>query len=290
LDRWHPKRRAAKNAVLIGGALLVFVVTALLTNGAARYPTGAPAPTRRIVIPATYTGIAAQRGAPERLELTDRIAISNASLGHTATQAQTLSRRRQQGSAPENTVIARELAGAVERGLLAQKWRFREQSSEGIAFVRHRQVSLHVRTLPPETGNTIEIPHKTRADSFEGIPVDLHIAPSSHLVLSAPSKTFGPSFPEASRQTRPIRDLEVLSIPVAGVRTVEIDLRSPWFRNDLLAGFADLTALGTIKVLFGFLVTILIALFSEEARAALKRGLGRVRKRSGGNGPRPDVG
>jgi hypothetical protein len=107
----------------------------------------------------------------------------------------------------------------------------------------------------------------------------LRLDTHSQLTLTAPPETFGPSFPAGERQTRPVLDLEEMAIPVGEERVVEVDVRSPWFRNELLGGFADLTISGVIRVGIGLLLTALIALFNDELKAILKRAIKRVRSR-----------
>ncbi len=96
------------------------------------------------------------------------------------------------------------------------------------------------------------------------------------MLIAAP-QTFGPSYPPGVREARPVSGLEQMAIPVAEDEVVEVDLRSPLFRNELIGRFADLTLPGAINWLIGILGAALLALFNEEIREKLKRILKRLR-------------
>lgn len=211
----------------------------------------------------TYSGEGIHQSDPERLELTDRLLIRRSALTRTP---------------------ARELQ-ALAAGMAAQHWRPLERTGSGLIFQRHREVALHSRTFPPETGNTIELPRVAVEDRHDRVRTKLLAGSGSRLTLVASADTFGPSFPQGVRETRPASGLEQIAIPVAASRQVEVDLRSPLFRNELLAGFADGSLFSVLRWVIGLLVAAVIALFNEELKKRLGRLLSRLRRR-----PRPAAG
>ncbi len=121
--------------------------------------------------------------------------------------------------------------------------------------------------------------------SFLGAELGVRLDSTSRMVLIAPSQTFGSSYPKGRRQTHPVSDLEELAIPVLNTKPIEVDVRSPWFRNELLAGLADITALGIVKLLLGACFALLIAIFNDEIKDLIKRRLRRNKKRSTASEP-----
>lgn len=231
-----------------------------------------------ITVDATYTGEAIHQDGPERLDIEDRYVIPNSSFLLAAKGIRFYSFDDPAPSARSAGflhTLARILSTRVTLGLERQGWEPLRPTTEEIAFVRKRQVNLDVPKMPPESPNTIELPSPAGVASVDGMPIDLDLTPASRIELTAPERTFGDSFPAGVKQTRPAQDLEVLSIPRGTDDAVEIDVRSPWFRNEVLAGFAGLTIPGAIRASLGFLFMALIALFNDE----LKKFLGRIWKR-----------
>lgn len=157
------------------------------------------------------------------------------------------------------------------RGLRARHWQLTEEDTEGIAFERERRVPIHSRAFPPETGNTVALPRAAVRDNRDGIPMKLRFSPDSRMILIAPPETFGPSFPTGMRRTHPVSDLEEITLPMTETGRVEVDVRAPLFRNELLGGFADVSTFAVIHGGLGLLLTALILLFNEEFRKRLQR-------------------
>jgi hypothetical protein len=206
-----------------------------------------------VALVATYTGEAVQHGSPERLELAERLRMQRSSLK-----------------------LPREELVTLAHGLRARHWRSAEEH-DGIVFERHRQVPIKARTFPPETGNTIELPRIAINDRRSGVTMKVRLGSGSRLLLIASPETFGPSYPRGVREARPVSGLEQVAIPVSEDEAVEVDVRSPLFRNQLLGGFADLTIPGVIRWGIGLLGTLLIALFNDEIKEKAKRALRRLR-------------
>lgn len=230
---------------------------------------------RRITVGVKYTGEAVHRDDPERLQVTDRLWISNAMLERAPADLHTLTRADPRIGAPirweQRWLGAHGLLRAMVRGLKARHWHLSEEDTEGISFERERRVPIHSRTFPPETGNTIALPAVAVRDQRDGIPIKLRFSPASRINLIATPETFGPSFPTGRRRTRPVSDLEEIAIPMTETGRVEIDVRSPLFRNELLGGFADVSVFAVIHGAIGLLLTALILLFNEEFRKRLQR-------------------
>jgi hypothetical protein len=208
-----------------------------------------------VALVATYTGEAVQHGGPERLELAERLRMRGSSL-----------------ALPPGELLT------LAHGLRARHWRSSERHA-GIVFERHRQVPLEARTFPAETGNTIELPRIAIDDRRDDVTMKVRLGGGSRLLLVASPETFGPSYPRGVRETRPVSGLEQVAIPVGEHEAVEVDVRSPLFRNELLGGFADLTIPGVIRWGLGLLATLLIALFNDEIKEKTKRVLRRLRPR-----------
>lgn len=208
-----------------------------------------------VALVATYRGEAVQQGGPERLELAERLQMRGSSLE-----------------------LPREELVTLARGLRARHWRSSERH-DGIVFERHRQVPIEARAFPPETGNTIELPRIAINDRRSDVTMKVRLGSGSRLLLIASPETFGPSYPRGVREARPVSGLEQVAIPVSEDEAVEVDVRSPLFRNELLGGFADLTIPGVIRWGIGLLGTLLIAMFNDEIKEKAKRALRRLRPR-----------
>lgn len=234
-----------------------------------------PRKVRRITMGVKYTGEAVHRDDPERLQVTDRLWMSNAALKGAPADLHALTRADPRVGASirweQRWLGAHGLLRAMVRGLTARHWHLSEEDTEGISFERGRRVPIHSRTFPPETGNTIALPQVAIRDNRDGIPIKLRFSPASRLTLIATPETFGPSFPTGMRRTRPVSDLEEIVLPMTETGQVEVDVRSPLFRNELLGGFADVSIFAVIHWGLGLLLTALILLFNEEFRTRVQR-------------------
>jgi hypothetical protein len=222
-----------------------------------------------------YTGEAVHRDDPERLQVTDRLWISDGTLERAPADLHSLTRADPRIGATihweQRWLRAHGLLRAMVRGLKARHWHLSEEDTEGISFERERRVPIHSHTFPPETGNTIALPEVAIRDNRDRIPIKLRFSPASRLNLIATPETFGPSFPTGMHRTRPVSNLEEIVLPMTETGRVEVDVRSPLFRNELLGGFADVSIFAVIHSALALLLTALIPLFNKEFRSRLQR-------------------
>jgi hypothetical protein len=234
-------------------------------------PGKAAAPPLEIEVPVTYIGRGTFHDDPERVRMVDMIEVSRAALRRVADEALAL-RPRHPAAGPLGlslNPLVRYL-GSVTTRQLAAGWRLSRRSTTEDTFVKKQTIPLEADDLPVDTGNKIALPALGRGDPVGGTSVRMHMDAKSQLTLLAPPRTFDSSFPTGSRQTHPVSGIEELTIPLGGRGSVEVDVRSPWFRSEVSSALVSWSLSG-LNLLVGVIVTLIVTAASKPIWARIKR-------------------
>lgn len=282
----HPSRPliAIASAVLTVALSIGMVGLVLSALSNLEFGSGSAGPerlsVRRAAMPVTYRGQGTYRDSPERLDIEDRLSIELKDIRAQAKAFRLLPRRGPSGrrDPPPPASATLQLERLIVAELAAQGWRLKGRTTADDVFARRRSVLLHSRSLPVDTGNQVPLPALPNSRSYTETPFFLFRTDRSQLLLTAPAHTFDSTRPASDRDEHLTGDLEDRRIPLAGASTVEIDVRSPWFRSGLTSTAAGLALSGS-RALIGILIGILIMVLSEPVQNWLRRRLG-IEKRN----------
>jgi len=268
-------------AAVVSAVWLVGLLFAALSDLQFGSGSGEPERAERSAeLPVTYRGRGTYDDGPERLMIEDRVSIELADVLKQAENYVLLRTGRAAGPAYVRSASAatfRKLERLVAAEFTARGWQQAPGTTAHDLFVKERTVPLRSRSIPVDTGNEIRLP--SLPDSRPGAepPFVLSMADRSQLVLTAPVHTFDSTRPASERDEHLTGDREDRTLPLAGITTVEVDVRSPWFRSGVTSATVG-WALSGGRALIGILIGILIAVLSEPVQDWLRRRLG-IRKR-----------
>jgi hypothetical protein len=237
---------------------------------------GLPSGERVLPLTAPTIELPAQFDVIVDYQLDDRWGVTEelTVLRRTLTAAARSSERK--GLIPKPT--GRQLAQEIKSGLRESGWALTIDSNLRQRYRRHREQKVRRSAVVPAIRtNKIDVPGLALFVS-SGYLMSFPRLEKSRVSISAPQRSVAHTFPSASlEQLRPSDKRQVLTLPLhEDVEAIELDIRSPPFRNEVLARASDLTFWAP----FGWLLTAMIALANEAFRDLLKRLFG-VAQREG---------
>lgn len=270
---------AVTGAIAFVGSLLGLgvAVLSILPHGGAPEPHGGSGVT--IEIPVRYEGRGTYEDDPEQLLLDDRVTVSFDDL-RSAVEDYRLLRELEPSTRPESRPLppgpeplsAARLERILASRLGAEGWSLARRSTEGSTFAKRRRVPLRSRIFPIETGNEIPLPHFDEDAPAGAVRLETQFGEASEMVLVAPTWTFDSTRPASDREELLASDLEERQVPVEASTTVEVEVRSPWFRSGIVRSGVDWVLSGG-KYLLGILLGLLIAVLSEPIKEWIRRRL-----------------
>jgi len=207
------------------------------------------------------------RDNPERLVIVDKVTVSLSDLESAVRNY----RRLQPRAGIGKPLTLRRVEEMLITRLSEADWKPLPPTTTSDSFIKERDVPLHSRVVPVDTGNEIPLPHFPLGGS-EGVGLSLHVTKHSRMTLTAPTHTFDSTRPGSDREERLTGDREDRRIPIERLEAVEVDVRSPWFRSGVTSTAAGWVVSGA-KSLIGILVGLVIAVLSEPINDWLKRRL-----------------
>lgn len=229
----------------------------------------------------------------ERFEIAETFTVEREAFGEAISSARTSSDFQTAFPA----VTLRDFAQGVQEELLQSGWMLTVNSNLRQRYMRiKKQAVSRFNVVPAYRANVLSVTNisavldlQTRGGSRTGDPplaVSFSLLRGSVARIHAPERAIGLTYPAASsNQTRRSISRQVVTVPIDGTTTeIELDVRSPPFRNEVLVRASDLTLWAPV----GWLVTAALVVANDRLRGFVsslgKRLIGRPSER---NVPKP---
>jgi hypothetical protein len=167
------------------------------------------------------------------------------------------------------------LARAMLRGLRRAGWQA-EASTAAIDATTtvFRPVHQH-ELIPGLTSNTLYIAPPSNVGDLESLPINITVGQGSELRIKVPTFTIASTDPSSEPATTVHGQEERVVALHHQDNTIDYEVRSTFFRNDLLAFVTNVT----VWTPFKWLLLLIVSAASEELRGALCTSVKRLARR-----------